>query len=471
MGKISPVGEKERIPAEASGIQVNFCKNPACGNYGMLPRAVVTRGRGALRDTYIIASGHAQHVPVLHCRLCNEFPPLKSNLAIAEERDRMLADLRQTLEPTCPDSSCAHHAVPISQGAAFYQAFGITRSGSKRYRCKACHKTFSVRKSTTGQKQPHKNKTVFTLLMNKSPFRRILEVADISASALYGKIDFLFRQCLAFAAERERGLVGGMPIRRLYLGTDRQDYVVNWTSEHDRRNVVLHAVGTADNTTGYVFGRHLNYDPSLDAQIVELHAEGLGDAEKKPPFRRYARVWLETDYRSAARQQAGRRIAKAGGLKDEIAATYDETLLRDDVEVADAPNEATRLPARGMQVHAEYTLYGHCFFLKELLAGVEKLRFFLDQDSGMRAAFLSAFQPEIAARRADAFYVRIQPELTINEKRAAVAASRSALEAARRQYPSLDDSALEMLLARMQLAHMTALGQWQDKWLIHPSRT
>ena len=76
------------------------------------------------------------------------------------------------------------------------------------------------------------------------------------------------------------------------------------------------------------------------------------------------------------------------------------------------------------------------------LPGVEKLRFFLDQDSGMRAAFLSAFQPEIAARRADAFYVRIQRELTINQKRAAVAASHSAFEAARREcpdhYPTLE---------------------------------
>lgn len=468
MDKISSVAGKERIPAEASHIQINFCKNPACGNYGVLPRVAVTRGPGLLQDSYVITSGHAQGVPLLHCRLCGEYPPIKSNIAIAEERDRMRADLQQAREPTCPDTSCAHHAVPVSQGTAFYQLFGITRSGSRRYRCKACQKTFSVRRSTTGQKQPHKNRTVFTLLMNKSPFRRILEVADISASSFYGKIDFLFGQCLAFAAERERRLLAGMPIRRLYLGTDRQDYVVNWTSEHDRRNVVLHAVGTADNTTGYVFGMHLNYDPSLDGEDVEVDAEALGDAEKKPPFRRYARVWLEADYRAAARRQMGRRVLKADGLKGEIAATYDEAVLREDVEAADTPNAATRLPARGMQVHAEYSLYGHCFFLKELFAGVEKLRFFLDQDSGMRAAFLSAFQPEIAARRADAFYVRIQRELTINQKRAAVAASHSAFEAARRECPDLDDSALELLLAKAQLARMSTYGQWQDKWLIHP---
>ena len=46
-----------------------------------------------------------------------------------------------------------------------------------------------------------------------------------------------------------------------------------------------------------------------------------------------------------------------------------------------------------MRIHAEYTLYGH-FYLKRLFGGIGKIRFFLDQDSGMRAACLAAFQPE-----------------------------------------------------------------------------
>ncbi|MFO1207550.1 MAG: hypothetical protein U1E63_17805, partial [Burkholderiales bacterium] len=52
--------------------------------------------------------------------------------------------------------------------AGHYQGFGVTRAGSRRYRCKVCGKTFAVGKSTTGHKQPHKNRTVFALLMNKS---------------------------------------------------------------------------------------------------------------------------------------------------------------------------------------------------------------------------------------------------------------------------------------------------------------
>lgn len=63
--------------------------------------------------------------------------------------------------------------------------------------------------------------------MNKSPLRRIYEVADIGPKGLYGKIELLYRQSLAFAGHRKARMLAGMMLPRLYLATDRQDYVVN----------------------------------------------------------------------------------------------------------------------------------------------------------------------------------------------------------------------------------------------------
>ena len=57
-------------------------------------------------------------------------------------------------------------------------------------------------------------------------------------------------------------------------------------------------------------------------------------------------------------------------------------------------------------------LYGHFLHLLTLFDSVEKVRFFLDQDSGMRAACLGAFAGRIKDRRCDAFYVRIAKNLT-----------------------------------------------------------
>jgi hypothetical protein len=127
-----------------------------------------------------------------------------------------------------------------------------------------------------------------------------------------------------------------------------------------------------------------------------------------------------------------------------------------------------RLPTRGMQIHSEYSLYGHFFYLKRLFGGVEKLRFFLDQDSGMRAACLAAFQLEIAGRRADAFYVRVAKELTVTEKRKVIAASRVIFDSAREAHPGLSAAEVETLLIKARIAQMAAHGKCKDKWLTHP---
>lgn len=402
----------------------------------------------------------------MHCCVCNENPPPKSNLGIAEERARFLKDLAVEPNPSCPNDSCLNHTVPVGIKGS-YQSIGLTKSGSRRYRCVLCKKTFSVGKSTLRQKQPHKNRLIFSLLMNKSPFRRICEVADIGPEGLYGKIDFLYRQSLAFAADREKKLLNSMAIPRLYVGVDRQEYVVNWTRQADRRNVMLGAVGSADNETSYVFGMHLNYDALMDVDATEADAIAAGDYEAKPPFRRHARCWLKGDYESAVRKQAARK-KPARDLRGDIKAVYDEAAQRDDVEVSETKDGEQRLPTRGMQIHSEYTLYGHFFYLKSLFGGVERLRFFLDQDSGMRAACLAAFQPEIAARKADAFYVRIAKEVTVSEKRVAIADSRAVFDAARKANPGMPDAELEVLITKARIASMAAIGKWQDKWMAHP---
>lgn len=463
---------KPRIPDPVEGIQVNFCKNPACPNFGVpASQEKQPRGSGAAsdqkRDTYTISQRKKDGqsaFPTLRCNACGETPPIKSNKAIYEELSRFL-DFPVTKTFSCPKESCPNYLVDIKTGD--YQSFGKTRSGSQRYRCKLCKTTFAVGSSTTGQKKPHKNLLVFRLLMNKMPFKRICETAGIGMPALYWKIDFLHKQCLAFAADRERRLLDGMPIKRLYLGVDRQDYMVNWTNAADKRNVILHAVGSADNNTGYVFGLHLNFDPTLDPVEIEKDAEICGDYNVKIPFRRYARLWLAKDYHAAIKNNHARRETY-GTLTEEIEQAYDEAQEREDIEAVDKQDFNSKLPAKGMQIHAEYSLYGHFFFLRQLLGGVEKVRFFLDQDSGMRAACLGAFADRIKESRCDAFYVRINKAMTINEKRQAVAAVKKEWSEAKEQHPDLSDSKLKLLLIKERMKGVMHFGKWQDKWVYHP---
>ncbi len=454
-----------RIPPEHGGIQVNFCKNPRCENYGT-PAAQKT-GRGAQRDRYTVVSAGRQF-PVLKCHACGEYPPLKNNQGIAEERERLGAYLSIPPEPSCPNADCTNHGLGVSAGSPHYRSYGATRSGSKRYRCNVCTKTFSVGSSTVGQKQPHKNRLIFQLLMNKAPFRRVCEIADIAPGTLYPKLDFLHRQCQAFVGHREQRLLQGFSIPRLYISVDRQDYVVNWTQRQDKRNVRLTAVGSADNATRYVFGMHLNFDPTPEADVIEHEAAALNDREVQIPFRRHARLWLTRDYVAAQQKGKNALFSTDGTLSAAVAARYKDAESRSDVEVFEEPGRTTQLPKTGMQVHAEYTLYGHCFLLRDLSKGAEKVRLFLDQDSGMRAAALGAFAERVADRTADAFYVRINKDMTVDERKHALKNSREHFRALEQEHPALHRQALQLFLIKEALAEMAVIGQWKDRWLTHP---
>jgi len=470
---------KARIPPEAAGIQVNFCKAPGCANFGV-PAAATRRYRKSdqkLSSTEISAgiaytlNARGKGLPQLLCSLCGEKFSIKSNLGIAEEFFRITDYLKPRPEASCPQPTCNNHGLGVSAFSGLYSRFGKTRSGSQRYQCKACSITFSVGSSTLRQKKPHKNRQVFSLLMNKSPFKRILEVADITAPTLYAKLDFLHRQALAFAASKEKHLVDALEGKRLNISVDRQDYGVNWTERDDKRNVILHAIGSADNKSGYVFGMNLNFDPHLDKDAVEADAFRSGDYEVKPPLRRYARLWLKGDRNDALAEHLAReskRRRSDGTLDGDIQAAYENAVNRDDVEASETKGPTVRLPTKGFQIHSEYTMYGHFFMLHKVLEKASKVTFYLDQDSGIRAACLAAFPWGIKEGQADAFYVRLNKELTVSEKRKALTRSRNEFDRWKEAYPELTDREVEFLMIRHEMGRMREVGKWNDRWLRHP---
>lgn len=454
-----------RAPEAVSGIQVNFCKNPACGNFGVPVAGAATRGPGA-SNPYTI-TGQGKGLPGARCNLCGEHFPIKSNHGVFEEFWRLHG---QTFAGACcPEPLCTNHRVPVAT-AGTYQAFGTTQLGSQRYRCKACGKTFSVKPGglnpIRNQMQSDKNATILRMLVGKMPLRRICEAAGVAPKVLYERIDFFHEQASAFLAHREAKL-RNMEIRRLYLGVDRQDYAINWSDRKDKRNVQLSAVASADNATGYVFGMHPNFDPDCDPTRVEAAAQAHGDPALPLPHRRFARLWLRADYDAAVLVPPSN--CAGGSLRGAIAATYAVAAQRPDVESPERFTVAERLPASGMQVHAEYTLYGHFLHLKELLGHADKIRFFIDQDSGMRAACLGAFADRIVERDCDVFYVRIAKDLTVDDKRRLLRDAKAAFARAAAKHPDMTETAVKLLLLQARIAAAQDIGQWKDRWVMHPS--
>ena len=453
-----------RVPESVFGIQVNFCKNPTCANFGVPVAATATRGPGASNLYIVVAEGKG--LPTARCNLCGEHFPIKSNRGVFEEFWRLHVESFPVA--CCPESICANYRVPVSTRGA-YQSFGATRLGSKRYRCKACCKTFSVKPAglnpIRNQVQSDKNATIMRMLVGKMPLRRICEAAGVAPKVLYERIDFFHEQATAFLAHRE-GKLREMAIARLYLGVDRQDYAINWSDRKDKRNVQLSAVASADNGTGYVFGMHPNFDPACDPTLVEAETLAHDDLRLPFPHRRFARLWLRADYDAAVLVASPRRAG--GNLHGSIAATYAVAAQRPDVESPEIFTDAERLPASGMQVHAEYTLYGHFLHLKELLGHAGKIRFFIDQDSGMRAACLGAFADRIVKRDCDAFYVRIGKDLTVDEKRRRLHDAKAKFASEATKHPTLTENEVKLLLLKARIAAAQSIGQWKDRWVMHP---
>lgn len=478
MSKDPKKPDRPRVPFPDKGLQVNFCKNHRCRNFGRPASSEKQpKGPGAKnkpgRDLYIV-SAHGKNKPRLECVLCGQKPPMKSNVAVNEELSRFSEFLELAPLPTCPNPECENHTVTLKHHPKEYYKHTKTKAGSKRYRCKKCGKTLTIPAPNRYQKQPHITLEVFRLLVIKVPLRKICKKTGISTGSLYAKIDYIHRQCLKFVANREWKLLEGMKLKPLRISVDRQEYMVNWSERSDRRTTILQAVGSAENKARYVFGMHLNFDPILSQEEVDEWAEDNSDLELPKPFRRFARIWLKQDYEdSLLRKSPQPEEEGRGKAREQVRTTYQNALDREEIEEYEKHTAHTRLPTRGVQTHSDYTLYAHFLYLRRLLKGSPHITFYMDQEPGIRAACFAAFWERILERTCDAFYVKINKtldsdDLDIN----AQLVRRDFLDyVSARPYLDLELIPEIFIKHRMMVDRLKtkrAEGPWNDPWIDHP---
>jgi hypothetical protein len=262
----------------------------------------------------------------------------------------------------------------------------------------------------------------------------------------------------------------------MYVAVDRQHYQVNWLKRDDRRAVQLNAIATADLKSGYVFGMHLNFDDSVIASEIEAAAAAAGDASLAQPFRRHARLWLAKDYMDALTDAQRRVVATFttpppgfnDALLNEISDEYADAQARADIEESDFKNKELQLPKIGMQVRETYTMYAHFRLVARLLKNAPKIRVFMDQDSGFRAAFMSAYQDRIRERTADGFFVKVAKDATAYEKQRAVTDAKKKLLLFMAENRIIDEYAAQIEMMKLNVKAATPIGRWGDKWVSHP---
>lgn len=344
-------------------------------------------------------------------------------------------------------------------------------------KCKACGTTFNVSTSSLQrQRKPYENKTVFQELVTKKPIRGIAKMTEMSPKAVYGKIDFIYRQCLGFLGEREGE---AHRIRRNYirLCIDKQDYMINWRSRKARRNIQFTSICTVEGKTGYVLGHHLNFDPDVEQVDVDDLAKAHGDlmAGSRSHFHRQPQYWKSDEFADYARKT---NLDVRPDIKQEPMLVEDlidltETSIKQwpRPEMADFPGLKNQLPESGVMIHADYTSHAHALLVRRLIGTARHIDIYTDQDELIRNAFLSAFRGEVVTDRANMAYVQFQKHMIIDEKRQLSNRSRAKLNSMATQL-NLDQETMIARLMALEYALISAtVPDWKRKWVAHPRDT
>ncbi|MDY0021092.1 hypothetical protein [Arenimonas caeni] len=430
-------------PPAVDGIDVNGCRSPRCENFGIAPtprpsaRRVDAEIHGYTR--YGTGDGPLGNI-ALKCGRCGSVTTMLNNAAIAEELARFAIPVKQ---PACRTATCENAGIAATTHPDRYHQFGRTNAGSPRWRCRACGSTCSA-SSRGGHRLrlPEASVEVLRLLVNKVPMRRICEVSGLHPKVLYDRISRLSMQLRALSAHYESVALSGTSWARLHLNTDRQTHTLNWGTALERQPIMLLAIATADVTSGYVVAQHLNYDPDANPRAMELLAYAAGDPQRRPVFRKYARVWLP--YQSA----------------DATGSTQGKS------------DSELRVPGVGGIVHENYTMAAHLQALKPWVAQAAYVQFSLDLDPLLDRLCLLTFSERVRGGTLDAYLVRINKDMTVAQRRQALAEAQGELDRLRSQWPQMADSDLirAILVDRLEETRAQALPPGRV-WIRHPYPT
>ena len=444
------------VPEAVSGLQINFCKNPECPNFGIEPSV-----EGQKNYRYLDRDPR-QHS--LQCKSCNRITIVKSNRSVVDECERFHYHIPCEPELCCPNQECANHSLAVANHPEQYNRFGTTSAGQPRYRCKQCLKTFSRKKQGRKHRRPELNERVYLALVNKIPINRICEIENVQPKTVYDKLQFIYERCQRFSAEKEQQLREKAEYP-FFLATDTRNFHLNWQRSSQRKNVCLQTVTTTDISSGYVLGCHSNINPDHDLKKIERELQESGGMKSASALRSYAHFLLSDDYGHSGKTP---EELKHLDLLDDVEQKYLEMTSRKDFGVAEVLNRYTSPPAEGVQVRFDYTLYGHFAWLKQTLPEHNDIIFYLAYDSGLREACLSLFNREIIDNTTNAFYVRTEQSLSIAAKRQRIREANEVLRQYQKKYPEMDAKSIELALIKDRMSTMPAIGHWGDRWLIHP---
>ena len=472
-----------RILGEPFPVQVNHCRTPGCANFGVPART--KRGKtGPSKDRdlrYAVISTSKGQEPALRCKACNGKGAVRSNVAIAEEIER-IADYARPLEYryACKNQGCANFGLSIGEHRERYRKCGHYKTPENPYyQCKAC-----LRRVLVSHKAPRIRAAnqalaadVFSRIANKAPMRRTVVGAGLkSCRDYYTVFDFIHRRCREVNGAVTRAFLSGA--RRLPahmdIAIDSQSLMVNWPRRVQRRTVEMTSCCSVDVGSRFILELDVNHDPRFDPFDVNHESAELGDMTRKEAFRKYARFWLAGDEMRSGRtgqRRMGRAAAEqaVGDIQDAFrAANAYEDVAEMEIVPGQGPLRDHMLRS-GMLVKTGYRTLGHMFVLREILkgAGVERLQLCMDQHLSTISSFMCAFREQIAEGGAQGFLVRYAKDCTVDERERIYRETEKRMQRFARAR-NLEGMSKQELGFEMIRTALRAGGLPESGWLRHP---
>ncbi|MBU2895845.1 lactate dehydrogenase [Vibrio hepatarius] len=356
-----------KLPMEADGLQLNFCKTLACSNFG-------------LSEAYRYVLQHANPKrPTMVCRECGAFPPLLNNQEVINELHR-LRQLHSDGLPACRNSYCEHFGLSVHTHKHVYHAFGYS-GDRQRYRCKLCQSTFVDKWSGTNHKLSFQESLLGFLFTGYS-VREICRKLEINPKTFYDHLDHIASRC-----RRKLAMFDARWVNHANQYELASDYL---PLQPKSNNGVLWFV-TGEAQTGYILCQHVNYSGNEEPQ-------GSIDHDPYQPSSRL--VSHEYSLEAYTPIPSGSLV-----LKERIDQKYQAILARSNVEDPMGNLSHLHYPTKGALIRPPYTSYAHFLHVLSLCNNERRVTMYLPQDPVLRSAALSVGLSRIQRQNIDLMYV------------------------------------------------------------------
>jgi DNA polymerase III epsilon subunit len=381
-----PIPRAYKDPITGKAIQLNYCKNPNCRNYGVAALNPKRKADGSimrgLGNDYRFTKTKIGRV--LTCIICGTSTKLINNKAFVEESNRQ-KQIFSNKEICCPDKKletsrrrtrpCRNAVVNWLDKPKRYTLRGTVPSTveslkyreAQRIECNACHNPFNVPLNAEyGQKRADINGILFRMLINKGIVNRMEEILDVPITLIYHRIEFFFNQCVEFDRWHIQNNIQALKGKTLEVSMDRQHYLSNWSDKKDSRPTKLVNTSTVDNKTRFVFASTVNFDTTSDWEVIKRDISRCSDLKKPEHKRRYGQYVLSN-----------------------------QEVKTDDVD----DTLPLKAPNKNLLVQQTYSLMAHLEVMKQYVNEARYTRLFADADEGFELGIGLVMKEQIAASK------------------------------------------------------------------------